>query len=40
MNDFNYYTEREIILVLSSPGAVGMLIALGENGFMLIKARD
>ncbi len=40
MNDFNYYTERERIPVLSSPGAVGMLIARGENGFMLIKARD
>ena len=40
MNDFNYYTERERISVLSSPGAVRTLIAKGENGFMLIKARD
>jgi 4-amino-4-deoxy-L-arabinose transferase-like glycosyltransferase len=40
MNDFNYYTERERMPILSTPAAVEALIAKGENGFMLIKERD
>lgn len=40
MNDFNYYLEREVIPILSSPVAVDALLAREQNGYMLIKERD
>jgi hypothetical protein len=40
MNDFNYYLEREVIPILSSPGAVGALLAREQSGYMIIKERD
>jgi len=40
MNDFNYYTERDVIPVLQSPAELGRLLAVGKDGYMLIKERD
>jgi 4-amino-4-deoxy-L-arabinose transferase-like glycosyltransferase len=40
MNDFNYYTEREAIPVLSSPAEVEELLGRSRNGYMLVKDRD
>lgn len=40
MNDFNYYTEREAIPLLSSPLHVDQLIGRSENGYLLVKERD
>ena len=40
MNDFNYYTERETIPILSSPLHVDKLIGRSENGYLLVKERD
>ena len=40
MNDFNYYTEREAIPVLSSPLHVDKLIGRSEIGYLLVKERD
>ena len=40
MNDFNYYTEREAIPVLKSPGEVEKLLAAGKDDYLLIKERD
>jgi 4-amino-4-deoxy-L-arabinose transferase-like glycosyltransferase len=39
-NDFNYYSERELIPVLTSPAQVEKLRARPENGYLLIKDRD
>jgi len=40
MNDFNYYTEREAIPLLSSPLHVDQLIGRSEDGYLLVKERD
>jgi 4-amino-4-deoxy-L-arabinose transferase-like glycosyltransferase len=40
MNDFNYYTEREIIPVLRSRAQVEELLRQSQAGYILIKDRD
>jgi hypothetical protein len=40
MNDFNYYTEREAIPILSSPLHFDKLIGRSGNGYLLVKERD
>jgi 4-amino-4-deoxy-L-arabinose transferase-like glycosyltransferase len=40
MNDFNFYTEREVIPVLSSRHEVDDVLRQSNQGYMLIKARD
>jgi 4-amino-4-deoxy-L-arabinose transferase-like glycosyltransferase len=40
MNDFNYYSEREMILVLASPGQAERLRERQEQSYLLIKDRD
>jgi 4-amino-4-deoxy-L-arabinose transferase-like glycosyltransferase len=40
MNDFNFYTEREKIAVLSSPGEVEKAREQSAAGYLLIKERD
>ena len=40
MNDFNYYTEREAIPILSSPLHVDKLIGASDGGYILVKERD
>jgi 4-amino-4-deoxy-L-arabinose transferase-like glycosyltransferase len=40
MNDFNFYTEREVIPVLSSPGDLADVLRETENSYLLIKDRD
>ncbi len=40
MHDFNFYTEREIIPVLSSPGEVADVLREVDDSYMLIKDRD
>lgn len=40
MNDFNFYTEREVIPVLFSRQEVADVLRQTKHGYMLIKARD
>ena len=40
MNDFNYYTEREVIPVVKSTGEFERLVLQGASGYILIKDRD
>lgn len=40
MHDFNFYLEREVIPVLSSPGEVGNLPSRVDTSYILIKNRD
>ena len=40
MNDFNFYTEREKIPVLSSPGKLARMRGQPAAGYLLIKERD
>ncbi|HEU4340970.1 MAG TPA: glycosyltransferase family 39 protein [Candidatus Binatia bacterium] len=40
MNDFNFYTEREIIPVVSSPSVLQKLAAQGQASYLLIKKKD
>lgn len=40
MNDFNYYSEREIIPVLASPAEAEKLWEGQKHGYLLIKDRD
>jgi 4-amino-4-deoxy-L-arabinose transferase-like glycosyltransferase len=40
MNDFNFYTEREVISVLSSPGELKKVREQPTAGFLLIKEHD
>ena len=40
MNDFNYYSEREMILVLASPAQAERLRERQEQSYLLIKDRD
>jgi 4-amino-4-deoxy-L-arabinose transferase-like glycosyltransferase len=40
MNDFNFYTEREVIPVLSSAGEVAAVLGQTGSGYLLIKERD
>jgi hypothetical protein len=40
MNDFNFYTRRDVIPVLRSRAEVESLLGTGEGDFLLIKERD
>lgn len=40
MNDFNYYTEREVIPVVKSTSELERLVLKGSSGYILIKDRD
>jgi 4-amino-4-deoxy-L-arabinose transferase-like glycosyltransferase len=40
MNDFNFYTERGVISVLSSPGDLADVLRQTDNSYLLIKDRD
>ena len=40
MDDFNFYTEREVISVLSSPGDLADVLRQPKNSYLLIKERD
>jgi 4-amino-4-deoxy-L-arabinose transferase-like glycosyltransferase len=40
MNDFNFYTGREVIAVLSSPSDLAEVRRQTENSYLLIKDRD
>jgi 4-amino-4-deoxy-L-arabinose transferase-like glycosyltransferase len=40
MNDFNFYTERDVIPVIASPSGLKALLARDQAGYLLIKARD
>lgn len=40
MDDFNFYTEREVIPVLSSRQQVADLLGTADHGYLLIKERD
>ena len=40
MNDFNYYTERKVIPVISSRDEVGKLLAAANDDYMLVKEKD
>ena len=40
MNDFNFYTEREVISVLFSPGDLAEVLRQPQNSYLLIKERD
>jgi hypothetical protein len=40
MNDFNYYSEREMISVLASPAQAEKLRQRREQSYLLIKDRD
>ena len=40
MNDFNFYAEREIIPVVSSPSELQKLAAQGQVSYLLIKKKD
>ena len=40
MNDFNFYTQREAMPVLTSPAALDALLARGERAYLVVKERD
>jgi hypothetical protein len=40
MNDFNYYTGREIIPVLPDGTALDRLLRSEKSGYLIVKARD
>ena len=40
MNDFNYYTKREVIPVVRSRGEVEKLVGQSQDGYILVKDRD
>jgi 4-amino-4-deoxy-L-arabinose transferase-like glycosyltransferase len=40
MNDFNFYTKREVMPVLTSPPALAALLARSEHAYLLVKERD
>ncbi|MGH7823657.1 MAG: ArnT family glycosyltransferase [Candidatus Binatia bacterium] len=40
MNDFNYYTEREVIPIIKSKSQVEELLSEGSTGYLLVKERD
>lgn len=40
MNDFNYYTERDVIPVLSSPNEVEKIVAQKHRAYLLVRDRD
>ena len=40
MHDFNYYAEREVIPVLTSPAVLEKLLESGQTGFLLVRERD
>jgi hypothetical protein len=40
MNDFNFYTQRKVIPVLSSPAEVANALNQSGNSYLLIKERD
>ena len=40
MHSFNYYAEREVIPVLTSPVALENLLRTGQSGYLLVRERD
>jgi len=40
MHNFNYYAEREVIPILTSPAALEKLLQTGQSDFLLVKERD
>jgi 4-amino-4-deoxy-L-arabinose transferase-like glycosyltransferase len=40
MHDFNFYAEREVIPVLTSPAVLAKLLKTGQTGFLLVRERD
>jgi 4-amino-4-deoxy-L-arabinose transferase-like glycosyltransferase len=40
MNDFNFYAERDVIPVISSPSELKTLLAQDRAGYLIIKERD
>ena len=40
MNDFNFYTAREVMPILSTPLALDALLARGQGGYLLIGTRS
>ena len=40
MHNFNYYAEREVIPVLTSPAALEKLLRTSQSGFLLVRERD
>ncbi|MDP9129892.1 MAG: glycosyltransferase family 39 protein [Candidatus Binatota bacterium] len=40
MHNFNYYAEREVIPVLTSPAVLENLLKTGQSGFLLVRERD
>lgn len=40
MNDFNFYLERDVMPVLSSPAEIEKLLGGARTSYMLIKGRD
>jgi len=40
MHNFNYYAERELIPVLTSPVVLEKLLRTGQSGFLLVRERD
>ena len=40
MNDFNFYAEREVISVLSSPAEVEKIVSQAKIAYVLVKDRD
>ncbi len=40
MHDFNFYAEREVMPVLTSPAVLAKLLKTGQTGFLLVRERD
>jgi 4-amino-4-deoxy-L-arabinose transferase-like glycosyltransferase len=40
MHDFNYYSEREVIPIITSKGEVEKLLLQDSTGYILVKERD
>jgi 4-amino-4-deoxy-L-arabinose transferase-like glycosyltransferase len=40
MHNFNYYAEREVIPLLTSPAVLEKLLQTGQSGFLLVRERD
>jgi 4-amino-4-deoxy-L-arabinose transferase-like glycosyltransferase len=40
MHNFNYYAEREVIPVLTSPAVLEKLLQTGQSEFLLVRERD
>ena len=40
MHDFNFYSEREVMPVLTSSAVLAKLLKTGQTGFLLVRERD